>query len=152
MWSNFLLRNLIGVADQTNLQQGLTFRDASSFFVQEKQVLLQQGTNSSEIEAILSISELDPLKEDKNILQVAKLNQLAYKKLILSLDQKSASGKAAFGMVKNCKMSEYLEWHGIEFLQIMLQKRPYLYWSSKRNLKIASSKILKKIWKNVSVI
>ena len=64
---------------------------------------------ASKINTIKSKDELDHLKGDKNILQVSKLNQKAYMELILLIDHKTNKGKATFVVVKNCKMSEYLE-------------------------------------------
>ena len=39
-------------------------------------------------------------------MQVTKLNQQAYMKMMLLINHKAASGKASFGVVKNCKMSK----------------------------------------------
>ena len=64
---------------------------------------------ASKIKVIELKNELDCSKEDKNILQVTKFNQQAYMELILSITHKTASDDAAFGMVKSCKTSKYLE-------------------------------------------
>ena len=37
------------------------------------------------------------------------MNELGYEDLILSIDRKSAAGKVAFNLVKNCKTTEYPE-------------------------------------------
>jgi len=46
---------------------------------------------------------------DKKIIELAKLNRLAYMDMILSIDHKSSRGKVAFRLVKNSKSSEYPE-------------------------------------------
>ena len=58
-------------------------------------------SSACEIKEIRSKNEQDHMKESKNTLQVAKSNQQAYMELILSIDHKTASSKAAFGVVKN---------------------------------------------------
>ena len=44
---------------------------------------------------------------DKKIMKVGKLNKLAYKDLILSINTYSLVGKVAFGLVSNAKSLEF---------------------------------------------
>ena len=96
----------------------------------ENEVGYDKVTLTNNVEAIESRNELDCSKEEKNILQITKLNEQTYMELILLIDQKTASGKVKFGVVQNCKMRKYLEgtarWHGIEWLQNMLKNDPIL--------------------------
>ena len=47
--------------------------------------------------------------EGKTMMKIFDLNELAYTKLILSIDVKTSSGKIAFNMVKGCKNKDYTE-------------------------------------------
>jgi hypothetical protein len=45
--------------------------------------------------------------EGKRMLRIIDLNEMAFTKLVLSIDVSSSSGEIAFGIVKSCKMKDY---------------------------------------------
>ena len=47
-------------------------------------------------------------EEGKKMTMTADLNELAYTELILSIDDKTSSGKVAFNLVKACKNKDYV--------------------------------------------
>ena len=53
-------------------------------------------------------------EEGKKKMMTADLNELAYTELILSIDDKTSSGKVAFNLVKACKNKDYVD--GNEFM------------------------------------
>jgi len=48
-------------------------------------------------------------EEGKKLSIAAEMNELAYTELILSIDDKSSSGKVAFNLVKGCKNKDYVD-------------------------------------------
>jgi hypothetical protein len=48
-------------------------------------------------------------EEGKKFIIAADMNELAYTELILSIDDKTSSGKVAFNLVKGCKSKEYVD-------------------------------------------
>ena len=44
---------------------------------------------------------------DKNLVKLGKLNELAYKDLILLINTSSSVGKVAFGLVRNAKSADF---------------------------------------------
>ena len=63
----------------------------------------------SEYDTALTKATDEQTEEDKNIIQLAKLNRMAYMDLILSIDHKMPKGKVVFRSVKNSKSSKYPE-------------------------------------------
>jgi hypothetical protein len=53
----------------------------------------------------------DKTYEGKRMLIIIDLNEMAFTKLVLSIDVSSSSGKKAFGIVKSCKMKDYEDGH-----------------------------------------
>jgi hypothetical protein len=49
--------------------------------------------------------------EGKRILRIIDLNEMAFTKLVLSIDVSSSSGKIAFGIVKSCKTKYHEDGH-----------------------------------------
>jgi hypothetical protein len=49
--------------------------------------------------------------EGKRMLRIIDLNEMAFTKLVLSIDLSSSSGKLAFGNVKSCKTKDYEDGH-----------------------------------------
>jgi gag-polypeptide of LTR copia-type/Zinc knuckle len=48
-------------------------------------------------------------EEGKKFIIAADMNELAYTELVLSIDDKTSSGKVAFNLVKGCKSKEYVD-------------------------------------------
>jgi hypothetical protein len=46
-------------------------------------------------------------KEEKRLLCITDLNEIAFTELILSIDMNNSKGKIAFGIVKSCKSKEF---------------------------------------------
>ena len=63
----------------------------------------------SEYDTALTKTTDKQTEEDKNIIQLAKLNRMAYMELVLSIDHKTPKGKVVFRLVKNSKSSKYPE-------------------------------------------
>jgi hypothetical protein len=49
--------------------------------------------------------------EGKIMLRIIDLNEMAFTKLVLSIDVSNSSGKIAFGIVKSCKTKDYGDGH-----------------------------------------
>jgi hypothetical protein len=48
-------------------------------------------------------------EEGKKVTIASDMNELAYTELILSIDDKTSSGKVAFNLVKGCKNNDYTD-------------------------------------------
>jgi hypothetical protein len=48
-------------------------------------------------------------EEGKKLTIAADMNELAYTELILSIDDKTSSGKVSFNLVKGCKNKDYAD-------------------------------------------
>jgi hypothetical protein len=48
-------------------------------------------------------------EEGKKLAITADMNELAYKELILLIDDKTSSGKVAFNLVKGCRNKDYAD-------------------------------------------
>jgi hypothetical protein len=48
-------------------------------------------------------------EEGKKLTIAADMNELAYTELILSIDDKTSSGKVAFNLMKGCKNKDYAD-------------------------------------------
>jgi hypothetical protein len=46
-------------------------------------------------------------EEGKKLMRITDLNEMAFTKLILSIDVSNSNGKIAFGIVKSCKSKEF---------------------------------------------
>jgi hypothetical protein len=49
--------------------------------------------------------------EDKSMLRIIDFDEMAFTKLVLSIDVSSSSGKIVFGIVKSCKSKDYEDGH-----------------------------------------
>jgi hypothetical protein len=61
------------------------------------------------------------------------MNELAYTELILSIDDKTSSGKVAFNLLKVCKNKDYADGNASmarERLKTSLNHHPLLHWSN----------------------
>ena len=114
---------------------GLNSRDSKSCCEQEKPGWVQQGANSKWDQGYWIE------KWAKLFLHVTSLNQQDHMKLMLLIDHNMVSGKATFGMVKNCKTNKYPE--GNITIKFAPKTTPSLLkW--KKDFEKVSSKMLKK--------
>jgi gag-polypeptide of LTR copia-type len=61
-------------------------------------------------------------EEGKKKMRIADLNELAYTELILSIDDKSSSGKVAFNLVKDCKSKDYVDGNALLTWELLKNK------------------------------
>ena len=55
------------------------------------------------------LAELGNSPDDKKVVRLGDLNELAYEDLILSINGNTKAGRVAFNLVKNSKSDEYPE-------------------------------------------